>query len=82
MTLISVAADVALDPAAPVDVDGIDNEADSTGAVDVAVVMIDDVAITDHTDTVVAIDDGSVVAVVIVAKKLKTRCETKRTKLN
>ena len=65
VTLKSVAASVALDPAAPVDVDGADNKADNTGVVDVAVVMIDDVAIVDRTDTGAAVDDGSVDAVVI-----------------
>ena len=68
MTLKSVAAGVALNPAAPVDVDGAVNNADSTGVVDVAVVMIDDVAIVDRTDTGAAIDDGRVDAVVIVAE--------------
>ena len=42
---------VALDPVAPVDVDGADNIADSTGVVDVAVVRIEDVAMVDRTDT-------------------------------
>ena len=68
MTLKSVAAGVALDPVAPVDVDGADNKADNTGVVDVAVVMIDDVAIVDRTDTGAVVDDGSVDAVVIVAE--------------
>ena len=68
MTLKSVAAGVALDPAATVDVDGAVNNADSTGVVHVAVVMIDDVAIVDRTDTGAAVDDGSVDAVVIVAE--------------
>ena len=71
MTLKSVAAGVALDPAATVDVNGAVNNADSTGVVDVAVVMIDDVAIVDRTDTGAAVDDGSdgsVDAVVIVAE--------------
>ena len=68
MTLESVAAGVALDPAAPVDVDGADNKADSTGVVDDTVFMIEDVAIVDRTDTGAAVDDGSVDAVVIVAE--------------
>ena len=68
MTLKSVVAGVALNPAAPVDVDGAVNNADSTGVVDVAVVMIDDVAIVDRTDTGAAVDDGSVDAVIIVAE--------------
>ena len=36
MTLKSVVARVALEPAAPVDVDSVDNKADSTGVVDVS----------------------------------------------
>ena len=68
MTLKSVAAGAALDPAALVDVDGVNNNADNTGVVDAAVVMIDDVAIVDRTDTGAAVDDGSVDAVVIVAE--------------
>ena len=68
MTLKSVAASVALDPAAPVDVEGAENKADSTGVIDVAVVMIDDDAIVDRTNTGAAVDDGRVDAVVIVAE--------------
>ena len=64
----SVAAGVAVDPAALVDVDGADNNADSTGVIDVAVVMIDDIALVNRTDTGAAVDDGSVDAVVIVAE--------------
>ena len=71
MTLKSVAAGVALDTAAPADVGGADNKADTTGVVDVAVVMIDDVTIVDRTDTGAAVDDGSVDTVVIVAKNRK-----------
>ena len=58
----------AFDPAAPVDIDGVDNKADSTGVVDVAVVMIDDVTIVDRADTRAAVEDESVDAVVIVLK--------------
>ena len=68
MTLKSVATGVALDPAVPADVDGVNNNADNTGVVDVAVVMIEDVTIVDRTDTGAAVDDGSVDAVVIVAE--------------
>ena len=63
MTLKLVAAGLALDPAASVDVDSANSKANSTGAVDVAVVMIDDVAIVDCTDTGAAVDNGSVDAV-------------------
>ena len=63
-----VAAGVALDPAAHVDVDGADNKTDSTGVVDVAIVMIDDVTI------------GSVNAAIIVAKNWK--CGAKRNEPN
>ena len=66
-----MAAGVALDTAAPADVGGADNKADTTGVVDVAVVMIDDVTIVDRTDTGAAVDDGSVDTVVIVAKNRK-----------
>ena len=62
MTLKSVAAGVALDPAAPVNVNSVNNKADNTGVVDVAVVMIDDVVIVVRIDTRAAVDDGSVVA--------------------
>ena len=50
--------------ATSVDADGADNKTDSTGVVDVAIVMIDDVAI------------GNIDAVIIVAKNWK--CDVKR----
>ena len=69
LTLVSEAVGaVALDPAAPVDVDGTDNKADCTGFVDVAVVLIDDVAMVNRTDTGAAVEDGSVDAVIIVVE--------------
>ena len=67
LTSVSEAVSVvALYPAAPVEVDGADNKADSFGIIDVAHVMINNVAIVDCTNTRVAIEDGSVDAVVIV----------------
>ena len=62
LTLASEASGaVAIDPAAPVDIDGANYKANSTGVVDAAVVMIDDVAMVDRADTGAAFEDGSVI---------------------